>query len=128
MRCDSSEGTPAAGSSRSSTWLQSERDGDFHQALFPVRQVEDANARVIGEPQRGKQLHALVADVAVGACRAQHARRDAAAFGHGQRHVVEDRKAPEEGVDLESSPQAELHALRLSRRRDVLSAEHDAAG
>src|SRR5258708_2667974 len=108
--------------------VQSERDRDFHQALFPVRQVEDADARVLGEPERGEQFHALVADVAVGACRAQHARRDAAALGHRERHVVEHRKAAEEGVDLEGSPQSELHALGLPRSRDVFPAEHDPAG
>jgi len=36
--------------------------------------------------------------------RPQHPRRNAAALGHRQRHVVERGKAAEEGVDLEVRP------------------------
>src|SRR5229473_3218223 len=42
--------------------------------------------------------------------------------------LVEDLKAAEEGVDLEGSPQSELHAFCLPRSRDVFPAEHDPAG
>ena len=108
--------------------FQSERDRDLHQALLAVGQVEDANARVLGEPERGEQLHALCAHILMNASRPQHPPRDAAALGHRERHVVEHGESAEEGVDLESPSQAELHALGLSRRRDVLSAEHDPAG
>src|SRR6267378_170111 len=108
--------------------LQPERDRDFDQALLAVGEVEDANARVLGETERREQLHALLAHVAVRARRAQHAPRDPTALSHRERHVVEHRKAAEEGVDLESPSQAELHAFCLSRRRDVLPAEHDPAG
>src|SRR6266705_284985 len=105
-----------------------EHGSDLDQALLAVGQVEDANARVLGETERGKQFHALLAHVTVGACRTQHAPRDAAALGHRERHVVEHRKAAEEGVDLERSAQPALHPPRLSHGGDVLPAEHDRAG
>src|SRR5207302_10658949 len=60
--------------------------------------------------------------------RARHARRDAAAPRHRQRHVVEHRKAAEEGVDLERPAEAPLHPLRLSHRGDILAPQHDRSG
>src|SRR5882672_2559640 len=104
-----------------------DEDRDLDEALLAVGQVEDALLRVVGESQRREQRHALVADVGVRARGAQHSRRHATALGDREGDVVEHREPPEERVDLERAAEAELHALRLAERGDVLVSEQDAA-
>jgi len=61
-----------------------ERDRDLDKALFAVGQVADANACVLGEAERGEQVHALGAHIGHvclphAACAAATPRRSATA-------------------------------------------------
>ena len=114
-------GTPAAGSSSSSTsGFEPERDRELDQPLAAVGQFGDAScAAIVGELQRLEQLHRLVDHVAARARRASHRRRGADALGDRDVDVLQHREPAEQPVDLEGARDAELDPLGLLDRGDV---------
>ena len=66
MRWLSDDGTPAAGSSSSSTrGFCAERDGDLHQPLAAIGQFAHQLERIVGQPQRVEMIERLVDHLAL---------------------------------------------------------------
>ena len=121
-------GTPAAGSSSSSTsGFKPERDRELDQALAAVGQLGDAVAGVVGELQGLEQMHRLVDHVPAPAGGPEHGRRGADALGHRDVDVLQHREPAEQPVDLERARDAELDACGLGDARDVAALEQHLA-
>ena len=108
-------GTPAAGSSSSSTFgCEAERDRDLDQPLAAIGQFGNPVAGVVLQLQHLQQMHGCVDHVLALAGRREHAGRRAKLFGHRDVDILQHRQAAEQPVDLEGARDAELDALRLA--------------
>src|SRR5580700_7730468 len=100
-------GTPAAGSSSSST--------------------SGLSAGDIGEFQRLQKFDRFGDDVGAPADWIKHGPRHALAFGDGYADVFQNRQPAEQPVDLERARDAKLHPLGLALAGDVAAGEQHAA-
>ena len=122
-------GTPAAGSSSSSTsGFKPERDRELDQALAAVGQLGDAvAARSSVELQGLEQAHRLVDHVPAPARRPEHGRGGADPLGDRDVDVLQHREPAEQPVDLERARDAELDPLGLGDARDVAALQQHLA-
>src|SRR5215470_814492 len=105
-----------------------ERDGDLHEPLLAVGQIQDAPTGVVRQLERREQLERLGTDARVGAGRTPQSPADAVALGDSERDVVEHAHVAEERVDLERAAEPAPDARGLRQPRDVLAAEKDVTG
>ena len=107
-------GTPAAGSSSSSTsGFEPERDRELDQPLAAVGQFGDAMPGVVGELEHVEQAHRLVDHVLAHAGGLEHRVAGAEPLGDRDVDVLQHREPAEQPVDLEGARDAELDARGL---------------
>ena len=114
----SPDGTPAAGSSSSSTLGdEGERHGDLDQPLAPIGERVDRAQRLIGEPQPLEQRKGFLDCGAVMAGRAEQAAGDPLPLADRQGHVFEHAQAAEQRGDLKGADEAALDPRGLRQMR-----------
>ena len=128
ISCRSPSGTPAAGSSRSSTaWPRRDGDGDFEEALAAIGERRRGRGGHVGEAETIEKRGGFIDQCGIGAGRPPPAGCAAPALGHGDIDRLDGREPREELIDLEGPGEAAAHAAVARRGGDVLAVEDDAA-
>ena len=124
----SSRGTPAAGSSSSSTdGLVASARAISEQPLLAVGQLARGTQARVLEPQRGQDGVRLVERLGIGRQPPPEVARHALPLAHRECHRLQRVEMREQRVDLEGAHQPALDALVRLERGDVLRAQVDAA-
>ena len=114
-------GTPAAGSSSSSTFgLGGERQRDLEEPLLAVGEFAGRPVADRAEPQREQDRVSLLDRVGIGRQLPPPGPGVAAPLADRERHRLERAEMREQGVDLEGAHEAALDPLLRPERRDVV--------
>src|SRR5262247_2301170 len=107
---------------------EAQRDRDLHEPLLAVREIQDAAAGIVGQPERREELARLRADAGVGARWPPQPSADPVTLGDPEGDVVEHAHVAEQRVDLEGTTEPAPDARGLRQPCHVLAAEEDLAG